>query len=517
MKSIRRTRSCLAVVAVLLVSSTSVNAGAVDDLINLINTVNGLLASAKQQAKAAAQNAYDSLSFALQTAPDSVTSVAAANAQAARNRRAEINALLDNTIVVPAESLSATLPGIQNCINGMMPAASETVKIIDALTAARPRIRSELDAARRAAPGAFDPIQGSISLTALAVDQLEKLSSKMSTFSGAIQTMSKECNDIILAVSERRYRDLAAEQQHLQQAKQAIQQGLRDVQALAASTQAALGAAKQEVQNAKSSAAVTAGHLQNALNQIAGVLSQVQQATSLFSGGCNTCTTAVDQWITWYSNLMATARQAFLDSLPPEVRSAISSLDQTVSRAESFASAVGTAVGAALAAARAKLYAAESDIATAVSASITAMVKFLQSFLTHSWELNMTQLTADVNNLVTQISTQVAAVAKGVMDAAAPKRTEAETQLNNLAAVNLQLTQLYQRLYQIAVGPTVVLRSGFVLAAPRMLTVTAIKVAPVNTTGLISATSSTLNTSLAPLVQKLSTSVAEERLRRGVK
>ena len=146
--------------------------------------------------------------------------------------------------------------------------------------------------------------------------------------------------------------------------------------------------------------------------------------------------TGVSQYVTAWNNALASAKQRFLDSLTQEQRDAIANLNNKIAQADALVTSIGAAVTAALSAALNVVNTAESAISNAVSASITAFMKFLQGFLTHVWDLNMTQLQADLNNLTSTIALEVAKVANAVLTAANPKKTEAETQLSSLTGIS---------------------------------------------------------------------------------
>jgi len=141
-------------------------------------------------------------------------------------------------------------------------------------------------------------------------------------------------------------------------------------------------------------------------------------------------------------------------------------------------------------------------------------MKFLQGFLTHVWDLNMTRLQADLNNLTSTIAFEVAKVANAVLTAANPKKTEAETQLSSLTAISAQLAQLHQQLNQAASRSTVTLRTGFTLVQPRAVLLSPVKFVALSSTSIQTTTAAQLNATLTTSVQTLSKSVYEERLRR---
>ena len=514
MKPGLRTKVGIVAIAVVLIFSISARANIVDDLNNLINTVSGLLGQAKSSAKAAAQNSYNTLDSALRTSGNSVTNVAAAAKQSAYDSRTNINQLVNNSLVINPQDVTAPLQGLLDCIGGIQTAAAGTANSLNLITAAKQVITSELNAAKATAPLGSTTAASALKAVQTAVTEADALSQRVQAWSAALSRLAKESNDVVLAAQQGRYGDLQKEIPEMQQAQSSYQGAWSQLQTQATKTGNALVQARSVVQTAKGDAALTASHLSNVLDQVGKIVTRVAADVSAFRSGYDSCITGVSQYATAWNNALANAKQRFLDSLTQEQRDAIANLNNKIAQADALVTSIGAAVTAALSAALNVVNTAESAISNAVSASITAFMKFLQGFLTHVWDLNMTQLQADLNNLTSTIAFEVAKVANAVLTAANPKKTEAETQLSSLTAISAQLAQLHQQLNQAASRSTVTLRTGFTLVQPRTVLLSPVKFVALSTTSIQTTTAAQLNATVTTSVQTLSKSVYEERLRR---
>lgn len=501
--------------AVVLTISVFAQATIIDDLNNLINTVSNLLGQAKSSAKAAAQGSYNTLDSALRTSSNSLTNVSAAAKQSAYDSRANINLLINNSLVINPQDVTAPLQGLLDCIGGIQTAATGTASTLNVVNAAKQVIASELNAAKAAAPIGSTTAAAAVKAVQTAVNETDVLSQRVQAWSAALSRLAKESNDVVLAAQQGRYGDLQREMPEMQQAQTSYQSAWSQLQTQATKTGTALGLARLAVPAAaKGDIATTASHLSKVLDQVGKVVNQVTRDVSVFKSGFDSCMSAVSQYVTAWNNALASARQRFLDSLTQEQRDAIANLNSKVAQVDTLVTGIGAAVTAALAAAQNVVNTAESAIANAVSASITAFMKFLQGFLTHVWDLNMTQLQADLNNLTATVALEVAKVANAVVTAANPKRTEAETQLATLTGISAQLSGLHQQLNQAASRSTVTLRAGFALVQPKTVLLSPVKLVAVSTTSIQTTTAAQLNATLTTSVQVLSKSVSEERLRR---
>ncbi len=502
----------VATFAVILMVALSVRATIIDDLSNLINTVNGLLGQAKSSAKAAAQNSYNTLDSALRTSSNSVTNVAAAAKQSAYDSRTNINQLVNNSLVINAQDVTAPLQGLLDCIGGIQTAATGTASSLNLITAAKQVIASELSAAKATAPIGSTTAATAVKAVQTAVNEAEVLSQRVQAWTTALSRLAKESNDVVLAAQQGRYGDLQKEVPEMQQAQTSYQTAWSQLQTQATKTGTALAQARPIVQAAKGDAALAVSHLNNVLDQVGKIVTRVAADVSAFRSGYDSCITGVSQYATAWNNALANARQRFLDSLTPEQRDLIANLNTKVAQVDALVTGIGSAVTAALAAALNVVNTAESAIASAVTASITAFVKFLQGFLTHVWDLNMTQVQTDLNNLTATIAQEVVKVAQAVVAAAGPKKAEAEAQLATLTGIADQLAQLHQQLNQAASRPTVTLRTGFTLVQPRTVLLSPVKFVALSTTSIQTTTAAQLNATLATSVQTLSKSVYEERI-----
>jgi len=500
--------------AVVLTISVFAQATIVDDLNNLINTVSNLLGQAKSSAKAAAQGSYNTLDSALRTSSNSLTNVAAAAKQSVYDSRANINQLISNSLIINPQDMTAPLPGLLDCMGGIQTAATGTASTLNMITAAKQVNTSELQAAKAAAPLGSATAASALKAVQTAVNETDVLSQRVQAWSAALSSLAKESNDVVLATQQGRYGDLQKEISEMQPAQASYQSAWSQLQTQATKTGTALSQARLAVPAAKGDIATTASHLSKVLDQVGKVVNQVAMDLSVFKSGFDSCMSAVSQDVTAWTNAMASAKQRFLDSLTQGQRDAIANLNNKVAQADALVSSIGAVVTAALTAAQNVVNTAESAISNAVSASITAFMKFLQGFLTHVWDLNMTQLQADLNNLTATVALEVAKVANAVVTAANPKRTEAETQLATLTGISDQLTLLHQQLNQAASRSTVILRAGFTLVQPKTMLLSPLKMVAVSTTSIQTTTAAQLNATLTTSVQVLSKSVSEERLRR---
>jgi hypothetical protein len=514
MKPRLRTRVGAVTFAVVLTVSISARATIVDDLSNLINTVSNLLGQAKSSAKAAAQNSYNTLDSALRTSGNSVTNVAAAARQSAYDSRNNINQLVNNSLVINPQDVTAPLQGLLDCIGGIQTAAAGTASSLNLITAAKQAIASELNAAKAAAPIGSTTAATAVKAVQTAVSEADVLSQRVQAWSTALSMLAKESNDVVLATQQGRCGDLQKEIPEMQQAQASYQNAWSQLQAQATKTGTALAQARTVVQAAKGDAGLTASHLSNVLDQAGKIVGRVAADVSAFRSGYDSCVSAVSRYVTAWNSALASAKQRFLDSLTQEQRDAIANLSNKIAQVDALVTSIGAAVTAALSAALNVVNTAESAISNAVSASITAFMKFLQGFLTHVWDLNMTQLQADLNNLTATIALEVAKVANAVITAANPKKAEAETQLATLTGISGQLAQLHQQLNQASSRSTVTLRAGFTLVQPRTVLLSPLKFVAVSTTSIQTTTAAQLNATLTTSVQTLSKSVYEERLRR---
>jgi len=514
MKPGLRKRVGVVTFAAVIAVSTAARANIVDDLNNLINTVNSLLGQAKSSAKAAAQNSYNTLDSALRTSSNSVTNVAAAAKQSAYDSRTNINQLVNNSLVINAQDVAAPLQGLLDCIGGIQTAATGTAGSLNLIAAAKQVIASEMNAAKAAAPIGSTTAATAVKAVQTAVSEADVLSQRVQAWSTALSRLTKEANDVVLAVQQGRYGDLQKEVPEMQQAQTSYQSAWSQLQTQATKTGAALAQARQIVQAAQADAALAVSHLNNVLDQVGKIVTRVAADVSAFRSGYDSCMTAVSKYVTAWNNALASAKQRFLDSLTPEQRDLIANLNAKIVQVDALVTNIGSAVTAALAAALNVVNTAESAIASAVTASITAFVRFLQGFLTHVWDLNMAQVQTDLNNLTATIAQEVVKVAQAVLTAAGPKKTEAEIQLATLTGISDQLAQLHQQLNQAASRSTVTLRTGFTLVQPRTVLLSPVKSVALSSTSIQTTTAAQLNATLTTSVQTLSKSVYEERLRR---
>ena len=514
MKAGQRKKVGVATFAVTFMVALSVRATIFDDLNNLISTVNGLLGQARSSAKAAAQNSYNTLDSALRTSGNSVTNVAAAAKQSAYDSRTNINQLVNNSLVINPQDVTAPLQGLLDCIGAIQTSATGTASTLNLINAAKQVIASELNAAKAAAPIGSTTAATAVKAVQTAVSEADVLSQRVQAWSTALSRLTKETNDVVLAVQQARYGDLQKEVPEMQQAQTSYQSAWSQLQMQATKTGTALAQARQIVQAAQGDAALAVSHLNNVLDQVGKIVTRVAADVSAFRSGYDSCMTAVSKYVTAWNNALASAKQRFLDSLTPEQRDLIANLNNKIAQVDALITSIGAAVTAALSAALNVVNTAESAISNAVSASITVFMKFLQGFLTHVWDLNMTRLQADLNNLTSTIAFEVAKVANAVLTAANPKKTEAETQLSSLTAISAQLAQLHQQLNQAASRSTVTLRTGFTLVQPRAVLLSPVKFVALSSTSIQTTTAAQLNATLTTSVQTLSKSVYEERLRR---
>jgi len=510
MPSFRGIKMCAFVGAVLLVTALTAQATIIDDLNRMINTVNNLLTEATNNAKTAALNAFNDISSTLTNIKNSALNAKQSVGQTMTN----INQLIDNSLIIYPEDLANPLQALLNCGAGIGTAITETTKIVGLMVTASQVIPSELTQAGNAMPATSTAATAAYKATQIAAADLDLLSQKVSAWSGALQALNKETNDVAKAIQERRFGDLPQQQQELNQARIAYQRAWDELQTQATATQTSLSKARLAVQTAGSAAGVVVSHLGKALDQVTIVVNQVFKARDAFNSGYNTCISAIDGYTKTWNIVVSQARQRFLNMLPAAQRNSILSLDQTVTQAGTLLSSINNAAQLSLDAAQSVENAAASSITTAVSAIISSFVKLLQGFLTHPWDINITQLQTDLNNLLNTISTEVGNIANAVYTAANPKKTEAENQLATLGNLASQLSQLYQQLYQAASQPTITLKTGF-----RLVSVTAYALSPTRalTFSMTTAKTSTktqLTSYVSAPLQTLSASVTRERLKR---
>ena len=223
MKPGLRTKVGVVAIAVVLIFSISARANIVDDLNNLINTVSGLLGQAKSSAKAAAQNSYNTLDSALRTSGNSVTNVAAAAKQSAYDSRTNINQLVNNSLVINPQDVTAPLQGLLDCIGGIQTAAAGTANSLNLITAAKQVITSELNAAKATAPLGSTTAASALKAVQTAVTEADALSQRVQAWSAALSRLAKESNDVVLAAQQGRYGDLQKEIPEMQQAQSSYQ------------------------------------------------------------------------------------------------------------------------------------------------------------------------------------------------------------------------------------------------------------------------------------------------------
>ena len=510
MSSFRGIKMCAFVGAVLLVAALTAQATIVDDLNKMINTVNNLLTQATNNAKTAAQNAFNDISSTLTNVKNSALNAK----QSAEQARTNINQLIDNSLIIYGEDLANPLKALLNCSAGIGTAITETTKIVGLMATASQVIPSELTQAGNAMPATSTAANAAYKETQKAAAALDLLSQKVSAWSGALQALNKETNDIAKAIQEKRFGDLPQQQQELDQARKAYQRAWNELQTQATATQTSLSKARLAVQAAGSAAGVVVSHLGKALDQVTIVVNQVFKARDAFNSGYNTCISAIDGYTNTWNIVVSQARQRFLNTLTAAQRNSILSLDGTVTQAGTLLSSINNAAQLSLDAAQPVVNAASSSITTAVSSVISGFVKWLQGFLTHPWDINITQLQTDLNNLLNTISTEVGKIVNSVYTAANPKKAEAENQLTTLGNLAFQLSQLYQQLSQAASQPTIILKTGF-----RLVSMTAYALSPIRalTFSMATATTSTktqLTSYMSAPLQTLSTSITQERKKR---
>jgi hypothetical protein len=242
MKPRLRTRVGAVTFAVVLTVSISARATIVDDLSNLINTVSNLLGQAKSSAKAAAQNSYNTLDSALRTSGNSVTNVAAVARQSAYDSRNSINQLVNNSLVINPQDVTAPLQGLLDCIGGIQTAAAGTASSLNLITAAKQAIASELNAAKAAAPIGSTTAATAVKAVQTAVSEADVLSQRVQAWSTALSMLAKESNDVVLATQQGRCGDLQKEIPEMQQAQASYQNAWSQLQAQATTRLARLWA-----------------------------------------------------------------------------------------------------------------------------------------------------------------------------------------------------------------------------------------------------------------------------------
>jgi len=192
MKAGQRKKVGVATFAVTFMVALSVRATIFDDLNNLISTVNGLLGQARSSAKAAAQNSYNTLDSALRTSGNSVTNVAAAAKQSAYDSRTNINQLVNNSLVINPQDVTAPLQGLLDCIGAIQASATGTASSLNLITAAKQVIASEMNAAKAAAPIGSTTAATAVKAVQTAVSEADVLSQRVQAWSTALSRLTKE-------------------------------------------------------------------------------------------------------------------------------------------------------------------------------------------------------------------------------------------------------------------------------------------------------------------------------------